>query len=192
MGESKAKLKRGIGNPGECYPYVINALTVMNIKSVLQIGCGEGDFIALLMNEKPGIQVYGMNNDRAELDIAKAILPKRVELLQGNEDQIPYPENSFDVVLSIDAFQYYENPIKVLAEIYRVLGPRGKVVIADGWASKAVRKATSILGYFNRESGSAVYEAEEIKEIIRSVGFEYAMWNEAGKGSYIATGQKGR
>lgn len=47
----------------------------------------------------------------------------------GSAQQIPWEENYFDKAISIEAFYYYPDQERVLAELFRVLAPRGRFFI---------------------------------------------------------------
>jgi ubiquinone/menaquinone biosynthesis C-methylase UbiE len=47
----------------------------------------------------------------------------------GSAQQIPWEENFFDKVLSVEAFYYYPDQERVLAELFRVMAPRGRMFL---------------------------------------------------------------
>ena len=54
---------------------------------------------------------------------------ENVMYLVGSAQQIPWEENFFDKVLSVESFYYYPDQDRVLAELFRVMGPRGRMFI---------------------------------------------------------------
>jgi ubiquinone/menaquinone biosynthesis C-methylase UbiE len=47
----------------------------------------------------------------------------------GSAQQIPWEENFFDKMLSVESFYYYPDQERVLAELFRVMAPRGRIFI---------------------------------------------------------------
>jgi ubiquinone/menaquinone biosynthesis C-methylase UbiE len=47
----------------------------------------------------------------------------------GSAQQIPWEENFFEKVLSVESFYYYPDQERVLAELFRVMAPRGRMFI---------------------------------------------------------------
>ena len=49
----------------------------------------------------------------------------------GSAQQIPWEENFFDKVLSVESFYYYPDQDRALMELFRVMAPRGTAVHPD-------------------------------------------------------------
>ena len=47
----------------------------------------------------------------------------------GSAEKIPWEENYFDKVLSVESFYYYPDPERALNELFRVMAPRGRLFI---------------------------------------------------------------
>jgi SAM-dependent methyltransferase len=91
---------------------------------VLDYGCGAGRIVGLLRErgiEANGCDVFYEGGDYS-VDIPAELLPS-IRRMQG--DAIPFEDASFDVVTSNQVFEHVENLDAVLAEIRRVLRPRG-------------------------------------------------------------------
>lgn len=94
---------------------------------VLDVGCGSGEFLALV-SEAGGIPT---GVDPAEAMVALAL--QHGTAIVGHAEQLPFEPESFDVVTAFNAFQFADDPINALAEFARVLVPGGRIVIAN-WA----------------------------------------------------------
>jgi len=72
---------------------------------------------------------------RAKLDAAD--LSARVALRQGDAGNLPWPDASFDLVISLEALEFFPRPRRALAEMARVLEPGGALIVSkypDVWA----------------------------------------------------------
>lgn len=103
---------------------------------VLDLGCGAGwatRILARLVSDGPqGFgQVVGL--DVSDEMVARARASSKefdnVMFVWGSAQQIPWEENYFDKVLSIESFYYYPDQERALSEIFRVMAPRGQLLI---------------------------------------------------------------
>lgn len=97
---------------------------------VLDVGCGSGEFLAMLT--AVGAIPSGVDPADGMVEIAKLHGDARV----GDAEHLPFPDASFDVVTAFNAFQFADDPINALAEFSRVLVPGGRIAIAN-WADAA-------------------------------------------------------
>lgn len=98
----------------------------LNGKSLLDAGCGTGWF-SKIASEK-GASVTSMDlGENLLAEVAKKCDSKRVV---GSILEIPFPENTFDVVVSSEVIEHTPDPYKALHEIYRVLKPGGIMVLS--------------------------------------------------------------
>ena len=102
---------------------------------VLDLGCGAGwasQLLAQLVGggERPG-QVVGLDVSDEMIRIARATSTAYDNLLfvVGSAEQIPWEENFFDKVLSVESFYYYGDQDRALDELFRVLAPKGELYI---------------------------------------------------------------
>jgi ubiquinone/menaquinone biosynthesis C-methylase UbiE len=104
---------------------------------VLDVGAGTGTLAALVNERHPGARVTGLDADPAMLERARRKAP-RASFDEGMSDALPYPDGSFDRVLSSLFFHHLrpEDKRRTLAEIHRVLRPRGELHVAD-WGRPA-------------------------------------------------------
>jgi ubiquinone/menaquinone biosynthesis C-methylase UbiE len=103
---------------------------------VLDIGCGTGTLVVLIKRGYPGVDVVGLDPDRKALARARKKATRAgisIQLDQGFSDELPYPNASFDRVLSSFMFHHLgtEYREKTICEVRRVLKPGGSLHLAD-------------------------------------------------------------
>jgi ubiquinone/menaquinone biosynthesis C-methylase UbiE len=103
---------------------------------VLEIGCGPGGLVLRAQRMHPDAEVVGLDPDplalaRARRKAERAGLPVRFD--QGKAGELPYPDESFDRVLSSFMFHHLDDAEKrrALAEVRRVLRPGGQLHLVD-------------------------------------------------------------
>jgi SAM-dependent methyltransferase len=91
---------------------------------VLDLGCRTG---ALTQHYAEGNTVVGVDVDRSALEQAEARL--RIETVWTDvEEELPFPDNSFDVVVAGELLEHLADPGAVVAHVRRVLRPGGRFV----------------------------------------------------------------
>lgn len=103
---------------------------------VLDLGCGTATLTLLLKKSHPEAEVVGLDGDPKVLEIAKTKAVKtglKIALDRGMAFELPYPDRSFDRVLSSLVFHHLtrDNKVRTLKEVFRVLKPGGELHVAD-------------------------------------------------------------
>jgi len=119
----------GVGNPFSLGPIREGA-------AVLDIGCGAGvDAIIAAKLTRPTGMVTGI--DLVPEMLAKAKENARLAgvdnalFQESGAEQLPFSDNSFDVVISNGVFNLVVDKAKALGEVLRVLKPGGQFMLAD-------------------------------------------------------------
>jgi ubiquinone/menaquinone biosynthesis C-methylase UbiE len=92
----------------------------------LDIGCGVGG--ALVIARERGAHVSGFDASEPLANIARERLPG-AKILTGDMEDLPFVDETFDVVTGINAFQYARDQRKAIAEAARVTRKGGAVTL---------------------------------------------------------------
>jgi ubiquinone/menaquinone biosynthesis C-methylase UbiE len=95
---------------------------------VVDCGCGEGGYVKALIDHY-GVDCVGVEYVAEKVAQAHCnpLLVSRV--VQGDIEQMPYGDATFDLGILNEVLEHVPNESKVLQEIHRVLAPRGKIML---------------------------------------------------------------
>lgn len=115
---------------------LIQQIQLTSGQRVLDLGCGTGTLTLLIKQANPNTEVFGLDADPKVLEIARgknASVGMDIIFDQGMSFELPYPDHSFDRVVSCLMFHHlsHESKKATLDEIYRVLKPDGELHLAD-------------------------------------------------------------
>jgi ubiquinone/menaquinone biosynthesis C-methylase UbiE len=118
---------------------------------LLDVGCGTG------LSSDFDCDVYGIDPSRRLLEIAKK---KPIKIFFGYAEQLPFPDNFFDVVISLTAIQNFGDISKALDEIKRV----GKDQFALSFLKKSPKR--ELIERLIEEKFYIIERIDESKDII--------------------------
>ncbi len=104
---------------------------------LLDLATGTADVILTLMKNCPqikhacGIDLADKMLEIGQEKIEKAGLKKEIELRNGDANEIPYAEESFNIVTISFGIRNVEDPVIVMKEMYRVLKRNGRALILE-------------------------------------------------------------
>lgn len=102
----------------------------------LHVGCGTVAFENLLCDRLEFARFYGLELSPTLVRIGEAISSRfkyadRISLKVWEDELLPFPDNEFDLVMSLSSMHQWKNPEKTLQEIARVIKDEGTVFISD-------------------------------------------------------------
>ena len=134
-----ATVQEPTGNSG--YEYALQFLQPTASEKMLDIGCGSGIFASLAAES--GADVTGFDATKELIEQAK-LRNSSINFLTGEMEELPFDDNSFDVVSGFNSFQYAADVRHALSEAKRVLKEKGKLVIMI-WGNKEDCEALTYL-----------------------------------------------
>lgn len=174
---------------------VVALVAAKNPENILDIATGTGD-LAILMTSTSAKKIIGLDLSSGMLEVGKQkILEKKlsekIEMVLGDSEKIPYDDNHFDAITVSFGIRNFETLEKGLAEIYRVLKPKGTLVILEtsvptkfpfkqGYTfytklilpliGKIFSKDDNAYGYLSKSAANFPY-GEKLNNILRKVSF---------------------
>ena len=135
----------------------------------LEIGCGNGEVAKCIARTYRG-RVTGIDVDPEQVKIARENdddIP-HLKFLEADSTDLPFEDESFNVVLSFGVLHHIRNWRDALGEIKRVLRDGGYFVYADLVYPEAITKMDSSSGY---SFGLTTVNVDEIESLLEKNGF---------------------
>lgn len=117
-------------------PWVHRGLPFAHSRRLLEVGCGTGAQLELLLDAFPALHVTGVDREPDQLAAAERNLSgpahrSRAVLVRGQAEALPFADASFDAGFLCWVLEHVEDPAPVLRELYRVLEPGAIVVVTE-------------------------------------------------------------
>ena len=121
------------------YDAVFERIDLGTQTNYLDIGCGSG--LAAQLATERGAKVSGIDAAENLLAIARSRIPGG-QFRVADLEELPFADNTFDVVTGFNSFQYAANPDAALAQAKRVVKSAGAVVIVTWGQPVGMQYAT--------------------------------------------------
>jgi tocopherol O-methyltransferase len=152
-------------------------------QAILDVGCGIGGS-SLYLAEKFGARVTGITLSPVQANRAKeraraAGLEDKADFQVANALEMPFADNSFDLVWSLESGEHMPDKVKFLQECYRVLKPGGKLIFVT-WCHRPTTATTPLTADEQRHLQDIyrvyclpyVISLPEYTEIVTQCGFK--------------------
>jgi 2-polyprenyl-3-methyl-5-hydroxy-6-metoxy-1,4-benzoquinol methylase len=132
-------------------------------KKIIDIGCGTGRYFTFF-HQSGASELVGIDVGENLLRIAKQLCPS-VKVILASADVLPFPNEHFDVVLSMGLLEHFEDPQPILREWVRILKCSGFLILETPNMLNPI-----FARYYYRNKESLVWQHEWTpKDLIREI-----------------------
>lgn len=175
---------------------VVQIVDSVSPKNILDIATGTGDLAIMFAEKTKAEKIVGLDISEGMLNVGRSKITKknldnRIEMVVGDSEKLPFSDNYFDAITVSFGVRNFETLETGLAEILRVLKPKGKFVILEtsvptkfpfkqGYLfhsnvllpliGKLFSKDKKAYGYLSESAANFPY-GEKLNNILRKVGF---------------------
>lgn len=154
----------------------LSHISVQRHDTVLDVGCGGGKTVSKLAALASEGKVYGVDYSKESVTVANRtnrrwIQIGRVEIREGSVSQLPFPENTFDLVTAVETHFWWPDLPAAMHEVLRVLKPGGAfIIIAEIYKGAKTRTAKLAEKYLPL-SGIALLSVGNHRELFTDAGY---------------------
>ena len=153
------------------------ALGFFNVKendSVLDVGCGGGMTLKRLVELSPKGKLFGIDHSpiavEESIKLNKSFIDSgKMEIAEASVESLPFKNNSFDKIITVESFYFWPNPVENLKEVLRVLKAGGRfMLVADIYGKEGLSEETlNNIKIFNLLNPTK----SEFREMFEKAGF---------------------
>jgi len=158
----------------------------INAGHLLDVATGEGDFLLFLLDSFSWYDsATGLDINPENLKLARQkVSRQKVDLIQGNVRKLPFEDNYFDTISVSNSLHHFDNPVKAIQSMLRVLVPGGLLVINEminehlNPAQQAHYEYHSLKAEIDTSAGGyhrKIYTKDELMEIVSESSIEPAV-----------------
>ena len=132
---------------------------------ILDIGCGNGKMLGYLQ-KKTQSHIYGFDYSQQAIKTAQALFPESAEFKEGIIGQIEYPEDKFDVIISMDTLYFAPDMTAFVAQVKKWMKKDGVFFVGyqeGDVIPKTANAHTTMLANALKSNGMT-YEVTDISE----------------------------
>lgn len=142
----------------------------------LDIGCGGGKGAAYLVQRVSGSSAIGVDiSDRVlrRAQAGRAGAEPRLLCLHAPAQHLPLSDGAFDVATTVMTFHHLQDAERVAREVYRVLRPGGRFVIADVDRGHWMGPLFEVVEHLLFDRGTRARTAEGYRRLLEGAGFRH-------------------
>ena len=161
---------------------------------ILDVGCATGRLLSQFA--QAGCQhLHGIDLAPKILEVAEKKLSEYDSSIQlrtaDAEDEIPWPDNSFDVVTLTGVLHHFYRPLDALSEIHRVLRPNGHLVVIEPWLLPLLQQVTNLYLLIIPHDGDCKFRSPQgVVRLLHSASFAEVRQRRISRFLFIVVGCK--
>lgn len=115
--------------------WAFSHLNITGNEAVLEIGCGSGIALKKVAGFIDSGNLAGIDHSEISVELSKNnnsddIKSGKTQIIQSSVENLPFDDDSFDIIYTVESFYFWNNPLECLKEVRRVLAPGGIFMIA--------------------------------------------------------------
>ncbi|MCW5912511.1 MAG: class I SAM-dependent methyltransferase [Cyclobacteriaceae bacterium] len=148
----------------------ISQLNVADGNVILELGHGNGGHLSFLLDKAKnlvyhGLEISGLMHQEAQSINNTFVTTRQAYFHLYDGVAIPFSENTFDRIFTVNTIYFWSNPEVLLSELYRVLKPTG--IAAITFAQKSFMEQLPFTQF-----GFELYDNEKLTRLVSTTAFK--------------------
>jgi len=161
--------------------------------AILDVGCGTGRALLILGRRRPAL-LAGFDISPRAIDVARDRLRGLdADLRVGDaEASLPWPDGTFDAVTMTATIHHFPHPEKVIGNVFRVLKPDGRLIIAEPYFFFPILQMENLLMRIYPLNGDLrFFSRRGLRRLVESCGFQTVAQRRAAILAWYIVARKG-
>lgn len=137
------------------------------VHTILDVGTADGLMLQRLSATWPETECIGLDMSR---ELLETIGAPSVERVQANAIDLPFVSNVFDLLIATAVIEHVSRPARLVAECYRVLAPRGLLVVST--PVPFFDSIATAIGHIPDEEHNVTFDLEGLQTLFTDAGFD--------------------
>ena len=144
--------------------------------TILDVGCGGGRTVSKLAALATQGKVYGIDFSADSVAFsqktnAQSIQAGRVEIRQASVSQLPFPDNTFDLITAVETHFWWPSVSSDMREVFRVTKPGGMLIVIAEVYKGANAMASRLAEKYASRTGMTLLTADEHHDLFVTTGY---------------------
>ena len=167
----------------------LSHISIQPDSCVLDIGCGGGKAVQEIASSVSKGKVFGIDYSEDMVQLSKKVndnLIKQgiVEIMYGAVSSLPFPDNMFDLVTTIETYYFWPDVMNDLREVKRVLKPGAFLLIVNAAYKddRFEKRNSKIVNLLEMK----IHTPDEYKDVLSEAGYQIEKINSLPEKNWIA------
>ena len=143
---------------------------------ILDVGCGGGANIKNFAQIVASGKVFGIDYSPTSVKVSKEVNSSYidngiVEICEGSVSNLPFEDNSFDLVSGFEAYYFWPDLINDLKEIHRVLKTNSELLLVNEGYKCENKEIRSVVENWAKLGNFTLHSPKEYREFLTKAGF---------------------
>lgn len=167
------------------WPVIKKVIPVNKKIKILDFGCGKGTILSEIISMNPSAEITAVDVSGEALRFVKKRFPKIKLAKIKDGEKLPFKTHGFDFIIASDVIEHIYDTENVLAELSRILKPKGKLLISVPYNGKLKNTIITLFFYefiFNPYSPHIrFFSKKSLKNCLEKVNLKPVQWGYYGR-----------
>ena len=159
------------------------------VMNLVDIGCGNGAFLAWYHSVSPQTRLSGLDLSREMVQRSRERVPE-ADIIEGDAERMPFDCDSFDAVSCHMSIHHHPHPERSLKEMHRILKRNGTVLINEITGPAWMRKLMNWCFTRWNTGDHAIYSRPQMEQMLTRAGFRNVKSTLTTPFTYVCAGRK--